>query len=92
MEVEMLDEEEFAKAAELYKAAFTNKGTREERMKPLLNYYKEITGFEEAEPNAIMHHRIAQYGPPCENCGKPYRTPLASFCAACGNKRNDQVA
>lgn len=89
MDVEMLDEIEFAKAAELYKTSFTNQDSYEVRMKPLLDYYKEVTGFEETEPNAIMHHRIAQYGPPCENCGKPYRTPQASFCAACGNKRGE---
>lgn len=87
MEVEMLDEVEYKRAAELYKAAFSLNGSREKRYKPLLDYYKGITGYEEAEPNAIMHHRIAQYGPPCDNCGKPYRTPLAKFCAACGNIR-----
>jgi len=85
----MLDEEEFAIAAELYSDAFRARGkTREERFKPMLDYYFEVTGFRETEPNAIMHHRIAQHGPPCEKCGKPYRTPRASFCAACGNKRN----
>lgn len=84
----MLDDVEYAKAAELYKAAFSLKGPREQRYKLLLDYYKEITGFEEVEPNAIMHHRISQYGPPCEVCGKPYRTPLASLCAACGNTRD----
>lgn len=85
----MLDEDEFAIAAEMYRAAFKTKGkTREERFKPMLDYYFEVTGLEETEPNAIMHHRIAQYGPQCEKCGKPYRTPVASFCAACGNKQN----
>jgi len=34
----------------------------------MLEYYEKVTGFKETEPNAIMHHRIAQYGPPCENC------------------------
>ena len=90
MEVPMLDEEEFSIAHQLYGDAF--KGlkpglTIEECFQPMLDYYNELTGFGETEPNAIMHHRIAQYGPLCENCGKPYRTPDASFCAACGNKR-----
>lgn len=88
MEIPMLDEEEFAIARKLYSEAFRTSGkTRAERIKKLLDYYFETTGFKETEPNAIMHHRIAQYGPACENCGKPYRTPKASFCAACGNKR-----
>ncbi len=73
MEVPMLDETEFKKAAELYSSAFSNKGSMTERMKPLIDYYKEVSGWEETVYNAIMHHRIAQYGPPCEeNCGKPY--------------------
>lgn len=90
MDVPMLDELEFEIASHLYGEGFKNiapKLTIESRFKPLLDYYKIITGMEETEPNAIMHHRIAQYGPPCENCGKPYRTPKASLCVACGYKR-----
>jgi hypothetical protein len=87
MELPMLNELEFEKAGLIYKQAITNiSTTREERFKPLLDYYQSVTGFSETEPNAIMHHRISIYGPPCENCGKPYRTPLASFCASCGHK------
>lgn len=90
MEVPMLDESEFEVANRLYSEGIKNTTpglTREARFQPLLDYYKEVTGMEETEPNAIMHHRIALYGPPCENCGKPYRTSKASFCAACGHKR-----
>jgi len=84
----MLDDEEFAKVLELYNQGFKDAiKPRTERFKLLLDYYNSLTGFNETEPNAIMHHQISQYGPECENCGKPYRTPLASFCAACGNKR-----
>ena len=82
----MLDENEFKRAQELYSQGFKN--AKSDRFKPLLDYYNELTGFEATVPAAIMHHRIAQYGPICEKCGKPYRTPVASFCAACGNKRN----
>ncbi len=89
----MLDESEFEIANRLYSEGIKNTTpglTREARYKPLLDYYKEVTGMEETEPNAIMHHRIAQYGPPCENCGKPYRTSKASFCAACRHKRESK--
>ncbi|WP_264549822.1 hypothetical protein [Flavobacterium sp. N2820] len=90
MEIPMLNEEEYIIASKLYGESFQKMKTglsRKESFKPMLDYYNEITGFGETEPNAIMHHRISQYGPPCENCGKPYRTPQASFCASCGNKR-----
>jgi len=87
----MLNEEEYAIANKLYKEAFGRVGsgkTIKEKFKPLLDYYFGLTGFEETEPNAIMHHRISIYGPACGGCGKPYRTPKASFCAACGYKRS----
>lgn len=92
MEIPMLNEEEHLIASKLYRQGFeTGKCnmTRQERFKELLDYYKQLTGFEETEPNAIMHHRIELYGPPCENCNKPYRTSKASFCAACGHKRTN---
>ena len=82
----MLDDAEFAKAKELYSLGFRT--TKPDRFQPLLDYYNNLSGFKETEHNAIMHHQISQYGPACENCGKPYRTPQALFCAACGNKRH----
>src|SRR5690606_6506405 len=89
--VGMLNEEEYRIAHELYGRGFkNNSGVYADRFRELLNYYFEITGEVITEPNAVMHHRIAQYGPPCEQCEKPYRTPLASFCAACGNRRNQE--
>lgn len=86
----MLDEEEYKIAYELYSKMFDSDNvgkTSAERGRLLLDYYESVTGEKETVPNAVMHHRIAQYGPLCEQCGKPYRTPKASFCAACGNKR-----
>lgn len=84
----MLGDKEYAIASELYSKGFKilNKD-RQERFKELLDYYNELTGFGETEPNAIMHHALGQIGPDCERCGKPYRTPKARLCAACGNKR-----
>jgi hypothetical protein len=49
--------------------------------------YERITGFRETNANALMHHRLKLYGPACTACGKPLRTPVASFCAVCGAKR-----
>src|SRR5438128_552861 len=91
MEIGMLNDEEFKIAAKLYGDCLHNTDSDapdlESRFIPLLDYYNSITGEKVTNPNAIMHHQISQYGPPCENCGKPYRTSRASFCAACGNKR-----
>ena len=88
MEIPMLDKDEFAIASELYSKGFKiAKADKQEKFKELLEYYTNLTGFEETEPNAIMHHSLEQIGPDCENCGKPYRTPKAKLCTSCGNKR-----
>jgi hypothetical protein len=52
-----------------------------------LRLYQELTGFTETSPDAIWHHRLSIYGPPCGACGKPLRTPQAKLCAACGAVR-----
>jgi len=52
-----------------------------------LEIYQELTGFKETNPDALWHHRLALLGPDCHACGKPLRTPRASFCAACGAAR-----
>ncbi|MGJ7528336.1 hypothetical protein [Variovorax sp. GB1P17] len=49
--------------------------------------YERITGFKETNPNALLHHRLSLYGAPCHACGKPLRTPVANYCAACGAAR-----
>lgn len=93
MNVPMLDEEEGKIASKLLAEGFQEakkdrKTPLNENFKKLLDYYNNLTGFEETNPNAIMHHFIDMYGPDCENCGKPYRTETATFCPKCGNKRN----
>jgi hypothetical protein len=40
-----------------------------------LDRYFEITGFCETNINALWHHRVSLFGSPCEECGKPLRTP-----------------
>jgi hypothetical protein len=56
---------------------------------PSLIAYERITGSSAGHINALMHHRLTLYGPACTACGKPLRTPTASFCAACGADRAD---
>ena len=52
-----------------------------------LAQYEEITGFKETNADALFHHRLIIYGPPCHGCGKPLRTPRAKYCAMCGEIR-----
>lgn len=86
-EMPMLDEEEFKVIYELYMHIIWSRHDRVGAELKVSEYYSKITGASHMHLNVIMHHRIALYGPPCENCGKPYRTNQASFCAACGHKR-----
>jgi hypothetical protein len=53
-------------------------------MKYLCDKYNEITGYNETNVKAIWHHIASWYGPDCQRCGKPYRTPTARYCAECG--------
>ncbi|WP_310394038.1 hypothetical protein [Hymenobacter sp.] len=59
------------------------------RQQPMLEMYRLLTGFDETNPNAVWHHEVDQYGPPCPRCQKPLRTPEARFCAACGLGQED---
>ncbi len=54
--------------------------------------YERLTGFKETNPNALFHHRLSIYGPPCPSCGKPFRTPQARFCAMCSTERSPGLA
>jgi hypothetical protein len=101
----MLDESEFAEVDRLYRSGVRlvkqveeqadhpmRGSTLEERFRPVLDAYERLTGYRESNANAIMHHRLALYGPPCEACGKPLRTPRASRCMACGSKHLSTTA
>jgi hypothetical protein len=61
---------------------------KENAPKEILLRYKELTGFEETNVNALWHHRVELYGPPCHVCGKPLRTPVAKRCVECGTVRS----
>jgi hypothetical protein len=49
--------------------------------------FRDLTGYDETNVNALWHHRLNLFGPPCATCGKPLRTPRAKHCAACGATR-----
>jgi hypothetical protein len=93
----MLDEDEFAVIGDLYSQALGQvQKFREQQdttlsetpvdfiFAPVKEKYKELTGVNEDNHVAIMHHRMSMYGPECKYCGKPLRTAKASVCAGCG--------
>ena len=91
MEVPMLDEDEYNLVTSKHGPKGT--GSRVEIIErfhgPVLREYERITGFHETNPNAVYHHRLSLYGPPCSNCKKPLRSPKARFCAACGHRAGE---
>lgn len=85
--VPMLEEEEYQMALRINSKASINVKSIQDRFEPLVNYYHQVTGYKEENPNAILHHALHLYGSPCEQCGKPYRISEAAFCAACGYRK-----
>jgi hypothetical protein len=92
----MLDEAEFAEIWALFRDGL--KATKEFRrrhgvplqdalteqlFRPVLECYERLTGVKETNPNAVMHHRLSLYGPPCKRCHQPLRTPKARVCGNC---------
>jgi hypothetical protein len=59
--------------------------------KDALALYEKLTGFRESNVNALHHHRLSIYGPPCHACGKPLRTPQSRYCAMCSAASNAQA-
>jgi hypothetical protein len=92
----MLDEQEFAEIRSLMRECM--EATKEfrqrwgvplagvninERFQPVRKRYEELTGMKDCHQNAILHHRLSLYGPPCTHCRKPLRTPQAKLCGSC---------
>ena len=51
-----------------------------------LDCYFELTGYRETNPDNLWRYRRADYGPPCQACGKLLRTSAASHCVECGSR------
>jgi hypothetical protein len=84
----MLDEGEYAQVSQLYDEAARAANEYRQRWdlplkhtpvhelyRPVRTRYEELTGMKDCHQNAVRHHRISLYGPPCKRCGKPLRTP-----------------
>jgi hypothetical protein len=103
MDVPMLDEVEWTRVTNLWRdgkhklVRSSSHGSARtdpimtEANQAMLDEYARITRYVETNPSALWHHRLSLYGPPCEACGKPLRTPTAAFCAACGHLRNPEA-
>jgi hypothetical protein len=99
-DVPLLDETEYAELWEVYEACLRNVQSYRERRNaalreaplaefygPVREAYARITGVVGIDPRHMLTHRIAAFGPPCAHCGRPLRTPKATFCASCGRPR-----
>jgi len=95
-EMPMLDEDEYFQVAEVNRDAIQmvkrhreetglpiRSASVQELYRPVELRYEELTGMKNCDHDAIMHHRISRYGPPCKHCGKPLRTPKAKLCGSC---------
>lgn len=88
----MMNGSEFNQAQKLYRHAMFSEGSQgppkgNMKFQPLIDYYHEISGVYEPNPNMIIHHRRADFGPICPCCHKPFRTPQSPRCEECGSKR-----
>jgi hypothetical protein len=81
MEVPMLEEDEFRQAMALRRTGTGD--VRQRKSRPVLREYERITGFRETNTNSVYHRVTSLFGPPCQTCGKPLRTPRAKLCGAC---------
>ncbi|WP_164011345.1 hypothetical protein [Pyxidicoccus trucidator] len=99
-DVPMLDEEEFSRVWPLYVEGMQSiKAIRLAEDEALSRdmvkaglakasaEFERLTGVPETSIDAVSHHRVSRFGPPCATCGKPLRTPQARHCAACGTPR-----
>jgi hypothetical protein len=83
----MLDDDEWKRVSSLFHTG--TEGNAKERMyAPALLEYERITGFPETNPNVLWDHVLSKYGPACEKCGKPLRTPRAELCGCCMHPRS----
>jgi len=83
----MLDDDEWKRVSSLFNTG-TEGDSRQRMFAVALREHERITGFHETNPNVLYDHRISKWGPPCEKCGKPLRTPRAKLCGSCMHPRS----
>jgi hypothetical protein len=97
----MLDEHEYTYFHDLYVRCHASLGeylvthdghppeaaVLEDLFRPMLDEFERLTGRRDLDPKEIIQHGLADYGPPCSNCGRPLRSPTAPMCFECGTPR-----
>ena len=97
-EVPLLSDEEYAPIArvlrdrlssiknyrEMYKAQLSDACKNDQVGQSALAIYAEICGENLDHPDQLYSVRLSDYGLPCPQCAKPFRTPNAKLCAECG--------
>jgi hypothetical protein len=91
----MLDEAEYERVFRIFRECVEASkkvpaGSLSQALQPVLDEYQRLTGAALLNANEVLNHRISQYGSICRFCGKPLRTPKASYCAACGAPHGSQ--
>lgn len=100
MEVLMLDEsewdlvspllsnsiEEVKHFREAHSMSLAEAKTQAHGKAALAEYYR-LTRLRETNVDVLWHHRLSIYGPICNVCSKPLRTPQAKYCVECGADR-----
>src|SRR4051794_20564619 len=98
--VPMLDEGEFDEISKLYSECAhqakqcrlrTNASIEEVQVyfRPMQLELERITGVADCDPHEALHHRLSRFGPLCNRCGKPLRSPDAKRCVERGTLREN---
>jgi hypothetical protein len=90
----MMNSHEFKHAQDLYRQAMFAEGPQGKpkgniKFQGLIDFYHSISGVYEPNPNVIIHHRRADFGPLCLDCKKPYRSHQSTQCEECGSVKRE---
>ena len=71
------------------KAEMDNRGVGMEEVQrhvfqKAMTVYSDLTGERLEHWQQLYCVAMSAYGPPCPECGRPFRTPRAKLCAECG--------
>jgi|GEM_PF-3576980 len=95
-EIPLLDDDEWEQFSPFLTAYWRDLKNHRPRSKYETPKFREaaqkyflMTGYRPLSFDYQNYFRLSQYGRPCENCGKPFRTPESTMCAECGFELQD---